>query len=133
MRVIILVFILISVSVNAQDAPPMPTYSVRGDAPAGDRLAPGRDGEKLYRNLCGACHLPWGMGSNLITARAIRADMPPPEAAHRGLLENRTDLQPEYIKTVVRNGLLAMPRLSRVEVTDAELESIATYLTRNNP
>jgi hypothetical protein len=33
----------------------------------------------------------------------------------------------------VRYGKLAMPRLSRVEVTDAELEAIAKYLGKAGP
>jgi hypothetical protein len=44
------------------------------------------------------------------------------------MLANRTDLTSDYVKSVVRMGKMAMPRLSRVEVTDAELESISHYL-----
>jgi hypothetical protein len=49
----------------------------------------------------------------------------PPE---KGLLANRADLTADYVKSVVRGGKMAMPRLSKVEVTDAELDSIAHYL-----
>jgi hypothetical protein len=49
----------------------------------------------------------------------------PPE---KGLLANRQDLTADYVRAVVRQGKVAMPRLSRTDVTDAELTAIATYL-----
>lgn len=102
----------------------VPVYQVRGVAPAGDRLAAGRDGHQLYRAICGTCHLPDGMGANVLAVRMKALNQP----MQRALLDTRTDLDTEYVKTVVRNGLTAMPRLSRVEVTDAELDAIAAYL-----
>ncbi|MEY2927978.1 MAG: hypothetical protein RL367_2455 [Pseudomonadota bacterium] len=105
---------------------PMPVYVTRGDAPAGDRLVAGRDGEQLFRNHCGMCHLAGGMGTNVLTVQMIAAKRPPTD----GLLENRTDLQADYIKTVVRNGKIAMPRQTRVDVTDVELDSVAAYLAK---
>jgi mono/diheme cytochrome c family protein len=104
--------------------PPMPLYQMRDAIPAGDRLAAGRDGAALFSNRCGACHLDMGMGTNLITKQMMAAKRPPSD----GLLANRTDLTSDYVKSVVRMGKNAMPRLSRVEVTDAELDSIANYL-----
>jgi hypothetical protein len=50
------------------------------------------------------------------------------EPPSNALLVNRTDLTQSYVKAVVRNGKVAMPPLSRVEVTDAELDSIARHL-----
>jgi mono/diheme cytochrome c family protein len=46
------------------------------------------------------------------------------------MLEDRTDLQPELIRTVVRNGITVMPYFRKTEVTDAELDAIVAYLTR---
>jgi len=104
--------------------PPPPPYQVRAMLPAGDRLAGGRDGEALFSNRCGACHLAGGMGTNLLTKQRMIAGEPPENA----LLVNRKDLTIDYVKSVVRMGKVAMPRLSRTEVTDAELDSIAAYL-----
>jgi (+)-pinoresinol hydroxylase len=47
------------------------------------------------------------------------------------VLEQRTDLTSAYIKTVVRHGLFGMPITRKTEVSDAELEDIVAYLTRN--
>ena len=53
--------------------------------------------------------------------------------APQSLLEQRTDLKPEYIRFVVRWGLMNMPRLSRVEVPDTDLTDLVAYLTRPRP
>ena len=104
--------------------PPLPPYQVRAEAPTGDRLASGGDGEKLYSTHCGYCHLPGGMGTNLLTKQRMALGEPP----ENGLLTNRKDLTASYVKSVVRNGKMAMPRQTRVDVTDAELDAIAAYL-----
>lgn len=104
--------------------PPIPPYQVRAEAPTGDRLASGGDGEALFSNRCGACHLAGGMGTNLVTVQMLAAKRPPTD----GLLANRQDLTADYVKSVVRMGKNAMPRLSKVDITDAELESVAAYL-----
>jgi mono/diheme cytochrome c family protein len=106
--------------------PPPPPYQMRAELPAGDRLVPGKNGEDLFSNRCGSCHLAGGMGTNLLTVQRMKAGEPP----ETGLLTNRTDLTADYIKTVVRDGKMAMPRISRVEATDAELDAIAQYLAK---
>ncbi len=104
--------------------PPLPLYQTRTAAPEGDRLAGGGGGAALFSNRCGACHLVGGMGTNLLTKQRIAAG----ETPDKGLLANRTDLTAGYVTAVVRNGKMAMPRQTRVDVTDAELQAIATYL-----
>jgi mono/diheme cytochrome c family protein len=47
------------------------------------------------------------------------------------VLEQRTDLTPALIKTVVRHGLFGMPITRKTEVSDPELEDVVAYLTRN--
>lgn len=77
-------------------------------------------GKDLYYSKCGACHLSGGMGTGLLTRRL---------GAEKALIEQRTDVTADYVKTVVRNGILNMPRLSRAEVSDPELAAIAAYLS----
>lgn len=108
---------------------PPPTYQMRAPLPAGDRLAGGKDGAALFSNLCGACHLEGGMGTNLLTKQRVILG----EAPESGLLENRKDLTQSYVKVIVRRGRMAMPSLTRVEVTDAELDAIAVYLGKAGP
>ena len=109
--------------------PPIPPYQMRAVLPEGDRLAAQTDGEALFSNRCGSCHLAGGMGTNLLTKQQMMAGQPP----EKGLLVNRNDLTADYVKTVVRQGKVAMPRLSRTEVTDAELAAIAAYLGKAKP
>ena len=104
--------------------PPLPPYQMRAQAPAGDRLAAGRDGKALFEVHCGYCHLPAGMGTNLLTKQQMEAGQPP----EMGLLANRTDLAAGYVETVVRLGKGAMPPQTRVDITDAELDAVAGYL-----
>lgn len=109
--------------------PPLPPYQVRAQAPTGDRLAAGGDGAALFSHHCGYCHLAGGMGTNLLTKQRMMAGQPP----ETGLLANRTDLSADYVTSVVRMGKVAMPRLTRVDVTDAELAAIAAYLAKGKP
>ncbi|MEO7248540.1 MAG: cytochrome c [Novosphingobium sp.] len=104
--------------------PPPPPYQIRGELPSGDRLAAGRSGKALFEVHCGYCHLAGGMGTNLLIKQRMMAGDPP----EKGLLANRTDLTPDYVKAVVRSGKNAMPAQTRVDITNAELDSVATYL-----
>ena len=103
--------------------PPPPPYQMRPEFPGGNRLA-GGDGKVLFEVHCGYCHLTGGMGTNLLTKQRMAAGEPP----EKGLLANRTDLTPDYVKQVVRQGKNAMPPQTRVDLTDAELDAVAQYL-----
>ena len=46
------------------------------------------------------------------------------------LLANRDDLTSAYVHAVVRMGKGAMPPQTRVDITNAELDSVAAYLAR---
>jgi mono/diheme cytochrome c family protein len=104
--------------------PPIPPYQMRAEQPGGDRLAAGRDGKAVFEHQCGACHLAGGMGTNLLTKQRMLAG----ETPDKGMLTNRTDLTPDYVKQVVRAGRNAMPPQTKVDLTDAELDSVAAYL-----
>jgi mono/diheme cytochrome c family protein len=107
--------------------PPLLPYQMRALQPTGDRQTGKQDGPALFSNRCGGCHLAGGMGTNLLTKQRVAAG----EAPESGLLVNRKDLTVDFIKAVVRRGKLAMPRLTRVDVTDAELDAIAHYLGKS--
>src|SRR5690606_24406345 len=104
--------------------PPLPPHQMRAEMAPGDRLRTTMTGEELFSNRCGTCHLEAGMGTNLITKQQVALGRPP----SMGLLANRDDLTADYVKSVARIGKAAMPRQTRVDVTDAELDKIAAYL-----
>jgi len=79
-----------------------------------------------YQKYCSACH---GPGAGRPGTAALEAKY---KGAEPALLDQRTDLTPELVKTYVRNGISVMPFFRKTEISDAELEAIARYLTRNN-
>jgi mono/diheme cytochrome c family protein len=88
---------------------------------AGDTTPKPEDGKSLFHARCGYCHLEGGTGT-IMLGRRLGKDRAP--------LENRTDLSADYITHVVRAGIGSMPRHTRIELPDSELDSIAAYLTR---
>ena len=76
-------------------------------------------GQQVFTHRCSMCHREGGTGT-LILARRLGAE--------KSLLEKRTDLEPTYVRTVVRWGLVNMPRISRVELPDADMDALAAYL-----
>jgi len=78
-----------------------------------------QDGEGLFKARCGYCHLAGGTGTMMLERRLGK---------DKALLAERTDLDADYVKAVARHGLNSMPTITRVEVTDAELNRIAAFL-----
>jgi mono/diheme cytochrome c family protein len=93
---------------------------------AAEPAAPGAapDGKALFARRCGICHLADGGGTWMLERRLGKA---------QALLESRTDLQLPYIRLIARHGLNGMPRFTRVELPDSDLEAISAYLTRPGP
>lgn len=79
-------------------------------------------GERLYGRECAYCHVGRNTGTTMLGKRL-------PEGTPAQLHE-RTDLAADYVKIVVRNGMVNMPPLSRAEVSDEELEQIARWLAK---
>jgi len=78
-------------------------------------------GEQLFNARCALCHAGFAPGTIMLGRRLGK---------ERALLAGRTDLDPAYVRQVVRHGLLGMPPVTRVDVSNAELERIIAYLTR---
>lgn len=81
-------------------------------------------GHKVYDKWCFPCH---GTGPGKPGTDSLRA-----RGQNPAVLEERTDLTPQTIKTFVRHGVLFMPTFRKTEISDADLDAIAAYLTRNN-
>lgn len=88
-----------------------------------DRTSRSAD-ERLYVEKCSMCHRQMGMGTVIL---ARRMD---PKIAR---LEVRTDLTADYVTVAARQGIGNMPRISRGEVSDAQLARIAAYLAKGTP
>jgi mono/diheme cytochrome c family protein len=77
--------------------------------------------QQAFVARCAKCHGETGTGTFML-ARRYGKD--------QSMLERRSNLAPEFIRHVVRNGIVSMPAITRVEVTDEELDAIVRYLTR---
>jgi (+)-pinoresinol hydroxylase len=81
-------------------------------------------GKQIFDRHCAACHaagvgtpgtqqLGWTRGKEF------------------ALLEERKDLQADYVRFVVRHGLLEMPPFRPTEIDDAQLGQLASYLAKS--
>ncbi len=92
------------------------------------------NGKAVFDKWCAPCHgavapknVMFGSGALAGTsALAVKYKGKLP-----AVLDERTDLTPALIKTVVRGGLYGMPITRKTEVGDAELDDVVAYLTRN--
>lgn len=97
------------------------------------RAALVEEGEQVYEYWCETCH---GTGLGLPGFGALPGTQQL-EIKYRGtdipaVLDERTDLVPEFIETIVRQGVSFMPHFRKTEIDDAELDALTAYLTRNN-
>jgi mono/diheme cytochrome c family protein len=81
-------------------------------------------GKQLFHQRCAMCHGAAGMGTGLL-ARRMKPDVAP--------LEMREDLSAAYVERAARVGILNMPPITRGDVSDAQLASIAQYLSKGKP
>jgi mono/diheme cytochrome c family protein len=91
-------------------------------------------GKQVYDYWCLPCHGP-GLGlpgfAELPGTQQLRIKYR--DTATSPLLTERTDLVPEFVKVIVRQGVSFMPQFRKTEISDADLDALAAYLTRNNP
>ena len=102
-------------------------------AQAPDRAAQLAPGKQVYVYWCLPCHGP-GVGMPGFDALPGTQQL---KIKYRGtntspLLEERTDLVPEFVKTIVRQGVSFMPQFRKTEISDADLDALAVYLSRNS-
>ncbi len=87
-------------------------------------------GQEVFDTWCTYCHTrasekyPTPPGTGALGKRY--------QTAKPAALEDRTDLPAALVLTVVRNGLNSMPPFRKTEVSDADLQAVAAYLSRNS-
>ncbi|KAI5911932.1 MAG: c-type cytochrome [Aromatoleum sp.] len=84
-------------------------------------------GQAVFQEWCVSCHGtgPGHPGTQALDLR-YQGSLP-------GALEQRLDLTPETVEAFVRNGISVMPFFRKTEISDAELDALGAYLSRNNP
>lgn len=122
MRALAFGLVLVATAALAAENPPAEGTQIR-NATGGamqDRISHSAP-EALFVEKCGMCHRQMGMGTVILARR-----MDPAKA----MLEKRSDLTTAYVIASVRNGIGNMPRISRGEVSDPQLNVIAQYLAK---
>ena len=97
--------------------------AVRADAAPPERQSSEshRLGQEVFASRCEACH-----AAGREHPGAMRLELS--RGKDRSVLLARRDLNAEYVKAIVRNGLLSMPPFRPTEVSDEELDSLAAYV-----
>ena len=82
------------------------------------------NGEAVYEHWCAPCHAagPGHPGTQGLQIKYRDTDTNP-------VLVDRTDLTPEVVKVFVRQGVLSMAPFRKTEITDAELDALAAFLS----
>jgi (+)-pinoresinol hydroxylase len=79
-------------------------------------------GRALFNESCSYCHGERGHATALLAKRV---------GAENAVLEQRTNLNVDMLRAVVRYGINSMPWYRRAELPDRDLDAIAAYLTRS--
>jgi mono/diheme cytochrome c family protein len=89
-------------------------------------------GRAKFEHSCAPCHAA-GIGDD---GRAMLPGTDALRIKYRGslpeLIEQRTDLTAEAIRTFVRRGTWSMPPFRPTEVTERDIEDIAAYLRQSS-
>jgi len=94
-----------------------------------------KNGKTVFEKWCQPCHGAEAPKRGMMGCAGALPGTAALAVKYQGkvpaVLEQRTDLKPAYIKTVVRHGLYGMPITRKTEVSDAELDDVVAYLTTN--
>ena len=85
-------------------------------------------GQAVYQYWCATCHSE-GRGFPGTAALAVKYKGQPGTPA---VLTQRTNLTPQAVRFFVRQGVSVMPPFRKTEITDAELDALSAFLSRNN-
>jgi mono/diheme cytochrome c family protein len=96
-------------------------------APVNAQVAPQSHGRQVFEKWCAPCHGA-GLGKPATAALAFKYKGETP-----ALLEERTDLTPEIVKSMVRTGVYTMPPFRKTEISDDDLDALAAYLSKMQP
>lgn len=78
-------------------------------------------GHAVFQRWCTGCHADSPLAPGTVALKAARG----PAAA---VLEQRADLSPVLIRTIVRRGFGGMPSFRRIEISAEELDQLVAYL-----
>jgi mono/diheme cytochrome c family protein len=93
--------------------------------PEGAGKSPAQNvGQLTYEKWCAPCHAPGPQHPGTQALDALYQGSKP------GALIQRTDLTPPLVKQFVRTGVSVMPFFRKTEISDAELDALAAFLSK---
>jgi (+)-pinoresinol hydroxylase len=126
-RLLVLVAVgLASTTAALAQEPPFPIAAwSRTTASAEDKGSTVERGAAVFNNWCSACHSrgPQNAPGTASLQNKYQGSVP-------AALQDRRDLTPDLVKFFVRNGVAMMAPLRKTEVSDADLDALAAYLTQ---
>ena len=93
-------------------APAQPTTAVESS---------NRAGRVIFELHCAGCHDPGPAHAATKQLALVRGE-------DKAVIMQRKDLTADYIKYIVRDGLLEMPPFRPTDINNAELDNLATYI-----
>jgi len=98
-----------------------------GSALAEEPSDPHAAGRAVYTKWCAPCRDPGVIhpGTNALTVKY--------REVKSGVLLEWKDLAPETVSYLVRHGISVMPQFRKTEISDADLDALAKFLSRNTP
>jgi len=114
-----------STAALAQEPPfPIAAWS-RTTAAVETQGSPVERGAAVFNNWCSACHSrgPQNAPGTASLQNKYQGSVP-------AALQDRRDLTPDLVKFFVRNGVAMMAPLRKTEVSDADVDALAAYLTQ---
>lgn len=81
-------------------------------------------GQRVYEKWCAPCHAPGPDHPGTTALAALYKGTKP------GALVDRADLTPPFVKQFVRHGVSVMPFFRKTEISDAELDALAAFLSK---
>ena len=81
-------------------------------------------GKHVFNQWCASCH---ATGPRMPGTASLEVKY---GGSIPAALEQRKDMNADFIRYFVRNGVLIMPSFRKTEVSDADLEALSAYLTQ---
>jgi len=85
-----------------------------------------QQGQVVYERWCAPCHAPGNIYPGTVALQTKYEGKIP------AALMARTDMTPEFVKQFVRTGVSIMPFFRKTEITDSELDNLASFLVTKN-
>ena len=86
-----------------------------------------QQGHVVFEHWCAPCHAPVTGNEHLPGTSTLQSVY---HGSKPAALEQRDDLTPALVTFYVRHGDNAMPWFRKTEISDADLNALASYLTR---